>query len=355
MTDVLRTAAAALALVASLLIGLAAASAQETANKETTINIGLVRSIANAANLWGIEKGYFKQVGINLNMELLDTSANTLAILAQGRLQIVEGGVSAGFFNGLQKNLPITMVMDRVSSPLGHNLMLRPDLKGQITRLNQLKGKVIATNGHGAVSTYEVGRMLETDGITIADVEVKVIPFPQMAVAFRNKAIDAAIVIPPFTAQLIEGGFAVLFKDPDDLVKPHPLSIAVSMINTEWAKANDRAARAYYAAYLRAVRDYCQAYHGGSTRAAMIDLLIKTKTETRAPLLHKYPWPARSPNGAINTASVMDMQKWYAESKMTTANLPLERIIDTSYAREAASKLPPFVMENKDSKLPGCR
>jgi ABC-type nitrate/sulfonate/bicarbonate transport system substrate-binding protein len=88
--------------------------------------------------------------------------------------------------------------MDRVSSPLGHNLMLRPDLKGQITRLNQLKGKVIATNGHGAVSTYEVGRMLETDGITIADVEVKVLPFPQMSVAFRNKAIDAAIVIPPF-------------------------------------------------------------------------------------------------------------------------------------------------------------
>jgi NitT/TauT family transport system substrate-binding protein len=247
------------------------------------------------------------------------------------------------------------MVMDRVTSPLGHNLMLRPDLKDKITRLSQLKGKVIATNGHGAVSTYEVGRMLETDGITIADVEIKVIPFPQMSVAFRNKAIDAAIVIPPFTAQMIEGGFAVLFKDPDDLVKPHPMSIAVSMINTDWAKANDRAARNYYNAYLRAVRDYCQAYHGGSNRNAMIDLLIRTKTETREPLLHKYPWPARSPNGAINTTSVMDMQKWYGESKMTTANLPLERIIDTSYAREAAAKLPPFVLENKDSKLPGCR
>lgn len=348
---VLRTAVASLVLLASL----AAVSAQQSTNKETTINIGLVRSIANAANLWGIEKGYFKQVGIKLNMELLDTSANNLAILAQGRLQIVEGGVSAGYFNGLQKNLPITMVMDRVTSPLGHNLMLRPDLKGKITRLSQLKGKVIASNGHGSVSTYEVGRMLETDGASIADVEVKVIPFPQMAVAFRNKAIDAAIVIPPFTAQMIDGGFAVPFKDPDDLVKPHPMSIAVSMINTDWAKANDRAARAYYSAYLRAVRDYCQAYHGGSNRAALIDILIKTKTETRAPLLHKYPWPARNPNGIINTASVMDMQKWYVESKMSTAKLPLERIVDTSYAREAVAKLPPFVLENKDSKLPGCR
>jgi NitT/TauT family transport system substrate-binding protein len=235
MTVSLRAAAISLALLG----GVATAPAQET-----TINIGLVRSIANAANLWGIEKGYFKAVGIDLKMELLDTSANSLAMLAQNRLQIVEGGVSAGYFNGLQKNLPITMVVDRVTSPLGHNLMLRPDLKGQITRLSQLKGKIIASNGHGSVSTYEVGRMLETDGARIADVEVKVIPFPQMAVAFRNKAIDAAIVIPPFTAQFSDGGLAVPFKDPDDLVKPHPMSIAVSMINTEWAKANDRVARA---------------------------------------------------------------------------------------------------------------
>ena len=69
------------------------------------------------------------------------------------------------------------MVMDRVSSPIGHNLMLRPDLKGQITQLRQLKGKVIATNGPGSVSTYEVGKMLETDGLTINDVDIKVFPF----------------------------------------------------------------------------------------------------------------------------------------------------------------------------------
>jgi len=39
--------------------------------------------------------------------------------------------------------------MDRVSTPIGHNLMLRPDLKDQITEVKQLKGKVIATNGNG--------------------------------------------------------------------------------------------------------------------------------------------------------------------------------------------------------------
>jgi NitT/TauT family transport system substrate-binding protein len=323
--------------------------------QETTIKIGLVKSISNAANLWAVEKGYFREVGINLQIEALDTSANTLALLAQNQLQMIEGGISAGYFNGIEKNLPITMVMDRVSSPLGHNLMLRPDLKGRITRLAELKGKVIATNGAGAVSTYEVGKMLETDGITISDVEVKVLPFTQMAIAMRNKAIDAAIVIPPFTSQFLDQGHAVAFKDPDDLVKPHPMTIAVSMVNTDWAKANDRLVRNYYSAYLRAVRDYCNAYHGGKDRAAMIDLLIKTGTENRPQLLHEYPWPARNPSGLINTDSMLDMQSWYVKNKMSNSSFAVERLVQTSYVREAVEKLGPFRLENRDSKLAGCR
>ena len=323
--------------------------------QEVTVKVGAVRSISTVAILWASEKGYFKEYGIKVSMDTLDTAANSIALLAQNQLQLVEGGISAGYFNALEKNLPVTMVVDRVSSPLGHNLMLRPDLKGQITQLRQLKGKTIATNGQGAVSTYEVGKLLESDGLTINDVDIKVIPFTQYAVAFNNKAIDAAITIPPFTAQLLDGGHAVNFKDPDDTVKPHPLTIAVSMINTDFAKANRDLMRNYYFAYLRAIRDYCQAYHGGSTRQALIDLAIRTGTETRPELLHKYPWPARSPNGEINVDSMLDMQAWYIKSKMSNSAFPADRIVDKSYVEYARQKLGPFVLENKASLLAGCR
>jgi len=87
----------------------------------------------------------------------------------------------------------------------------------------------------------------------------------------------------------------------------------------------------------------------------MIDLLIKTGTENRPQLLHDYPWPARNPNGVINAESMLDMQAWYVKNKMSNTQLPLERLVQTSYIREAVEKLPPFTLENKDSKLPGCR
>jgi len=334
----------------SALIAACAAQAQET-----TVKVGMARSVSNAAELIAIEKGYFREHGIKLDIDLLDSSANAIALLAQNRFQVIAGGISAGYFNALEKELPIAIVADRVSTPIGHNLMLRPDLKDQVKEIRQLKGKVIASNGPGSVSTYETGKMLETVGLSIADVEIKILPFPQMGIALANKAIDAAIVIPPFVWQFEEQKIAVPFGDVDALVEPKPLSIAVIMINTDWAKKNPDLVRNYLTAWLRGVRDYCQAYHGGSTRKAIVDVLVSTGTEGRPELLHKYPWPARSPNGQVNTASMLDIQDWYLKQKLTNVKLAPDRLVDTSYLEEAARKLGPFVLENPDSKLPGCR
>jgi NitT/TauT family transport system substrate-binding protein len=346
----------ALRLIRSAACGLAVAACLAVpAGALETVRIGIARSVSNGAELIAIEKGYFQDAGIKVEIDDIDTSANTMALLATNRLQVIAGGISAGYFNAIEKDLPIVIIADRVSTPIGHNLMLRPDLKGKITSLADLKGKVIASNGAGSVSTYEVGKMLETAGVSIADVDVKIIPFTQMPVAFANKAIDGGIVIPPFVSQFLEQGHAVGFAEPDVLVKPSPMTIAVIMVNTDWAKKSPELARNYYTAYLRGVRDYCNAYHGAPIRDEIIAALIRHGSERRPELLYKYPWPARSPDGHINTASMLDMQDWYIKNGFARAKFPAERLVDTSYAEFAVKKLGPFVLANKDSKLEGCR
>ena len=325
------------------------------ATAEETVRIGIAHSASNGAELIAIEKGYFREAGIKVEIDDIDTSANTIALLATNRLQIIAGGISAGYFNAIEKNLPITIIADRVSTPIGHNLMLRPDLKDKVTSLEQLKGKVIGSNGAGSVSTYEVGKMLETAGLAISDVDVKIFPFTQMAVAFANKAIDAGIVIPPFVSEFLEQGHAVGFAEPDTLVKPSPMTIAVIMVNTDWAKKNTALLRNYYTAYLRGVRDYCNAYHGSPVKEEIVAALIRHGSERRPELLHKYPWPARSANGRINIASMLDMQDWFIKNGFARAKFPAERLVDLSYADFAVQKLGPFAPANKESKLEGCR
>ena len=334
---------------------LAVTSTLGPARAETDVHIALVRSISNGAELIALDRGYFKEAGLNVTIEDINTSANTIAMLATNRLQIIAGGVSAGYFNALEKNIPITIIADRVSTPIRHNLMLRPDLKDQITDIKQLKGRTIASNGTGSVSTYELGKVLETAGLKLSDVDVKILGFPQMGTAFANKAIDAALVIPPFTYEFIDQHLAVEFAEPDRLVQPNPMTIAVIMVNTDWAKEHHDALQGYVTAYLRGVRDYCNAYHHGAIRKDMIDSIMKHAAERNPKLLNDYPWVARSPDLRVNVASMLDMQDWYVANKFSSAKLPAERLLDMSYADAAIKKLGPFQLESNDSKLEGCR
>jgi NitT/TauT family transport system substrate-binding protein len=326
-----------------------------TAAAEDTVNVGIARSTSNAAELMALKHGYFKEAGIKLQWDDIDTTANVIALLAQNKYQIVAGGISAGIFNALEKDLPITILSDRVSTPIGHNLMLRPELKDTVKSLKDLKGRPVASNGQGSVSTYEIGKMLEGDGLKLTDVDLKILPFTQMGIALKNKAVDAALLIPPFTWNLQAQGIAIPFAGVDELVQPQPMTIAVIMANSDWVKANPDLVRRYMTAWLRGARMYCQAYHGASNRQEIIDELVNTKTAPSRELLEKFPWPARSPNGKINVASMLDINKWYVENKMSAKQFPAERIIDSSYIDYAIQKLGPFELQMKDSKLPGCR
>jgi NitT/TauT family transport system substrate-binding protein len=338
-----------------VLAALSMATASGACSAEETIKMGVVRSLANGALLLAEQNGYFKEAGIKLELDFLQSSATGMAGLAQGQLNIIAGGVSAGYFNALEKNLPIIITIDRVTTPILHNLMLRADLKDTVKSPKDLKGKVVASNAPGSISTYEIGKIMETVGLSIDDVEIKNIPFGQYAVALKNKAVDAALAIPPFRYSLEDANLAVPFAESDDIVKPEPLTIAVHLVNTEWAKSRKEMLQKFYVAVTRGIRDYCNAYHNGSNRQALIDLLVSSKTETRPDLLNKFPWPARNLTGRLNAASLLDIQDWYLKNKFTTAKFPVERLVDYSYADYAQQKLGPFVLENKASKLTGCR
>jgi NitT/TauT family transport system substrate-binding protein len=299
--------------------------------QEQTVRVGQVRSLASLATMVAVEKGYFRAAGIKVVIDDLDTSTDSLAVVAQNRVQIVEGGLSAAYFNAVEKNFPVTVVVDRASSPLNHKLLVRADLKDRIKTFSDLKGRSLASNSRGSITNYEIGRMLEKAGFGFKDVDLKFIPFPQVAIAFANKAIDAAFLIPPYASQFAEKGLGFEFADPDDFVTPHPLTIAVNFINTDWAAKNDELVKAYYLAYMRGVRDYCQAYHGGPNRAELIDIAVRTGTEKRPEMLHNYPWPARNADGRINTASMLDIQSFFVKEGLSLANFPAARLVTSAY------------------------
>ena len=132
------------------------------------------------------------------------------------------------------------------------------------------------------------------------------------------------------------------------------MTISVNFVNTDWLKKSPDVARRFTLAYMRGVRDWCQGYHGAPVRKEIVDLLIKTKVETRPEILNGF-WTARPIDGRVGTASLLDVQEFYLKAKMINKTFPIERLVDHSFVDAANKELGPFVLENKDDKLDGCR
>ena len=333
-----------------------AASAFPASAQQHAIKVGVVRSVITLANQIAITKGYFKEAGIEATVTDLDTSADAMALLAAGQFNIIEGGLAAGYFNALAKKFPIIIASDRVSAPNNHKFVVRADLKDKIKSAADLKGRVVASNGGpGAITTYEIGKIVESGGLSLKDIELKVIPFPQMVIALTNKAVDAAIVISPFYAPMFERGVGFELIDPEAVIEKGPFSSAQVFINTDWAAKNPQLVKDYYVAYMRGVREYCQAYHGGSNRAEVVELAQKTGIEKRQEVLEKLPWPSRSPYGRASTANILDVQDWFHAQGSIQQKQPVEKLVDTTYADHANAKLGKFELTNAASTLKGCR
>jgi len=339
----------------SMLALLAATTAQAQTPATVKVNLGTVQSFGAVVTYIAQDKGYFRDAGIELNISFMNSSANVMAILARGDLNIVEGGVSVGFFNAVNQNLPIIMTTDRVSTPIHHHLLVAPKHKGKITKLADLKGMNVGTNAAGAVTTYELGKMFARSGMTLKDIELKVVGFPQMGAALQNGALDATLIIPPFAAAFEQQGLGFSIANADDLVEPSPMTIAVSYVNTDWAAKNKEAMKRFFVAYMRATREYCTAYHHGANRKEVIDIALKYGLEKSAANVEKNPWTGRNMNGAINMPSIMDMQQFYLQTGFVKRVLPGEKLYTSEYIDHANKVLGPPPVVKPDSKLPGCR
>ncbi len=87
MASAKKLSAPAIAAAAAILVaaGMTAANAEET-----TVRLGVVRSITSGVTAWASARGYFKEFGIKLDSSDLDTSANSIALLSQNQLDVIK-------------------------------------------------------------------------------------------------------------------------------------------------------------------------------------------------------------------------------------------------------------------------
>src|SRR4029450_2314991 len=77
--------------------------------------------------------------------------------------------------------------------------MVRTDLldSGQVRSAADFRGLAVALGGTGTIADGGGDKILQEGGLTLEDITIKQIAYPDQVVAFANKSIDAAYVFEP--------------------------------------------------------------------------------------------------------------------------------------------------------------
>lgn len=322
--------------------GTVAANANPTTQTLEKVKVGYVPVLPWAPYFVGVERGYFREEGLQIELQSMSGGAEILTQTAAGNFDVGSGGSSA-FFNvmGRAKSLgqkpPVRVVapLHLERPPLATPLVTGKKAfdEGKITRVADLRGKKVAINATGTATEYWLELALRTAGMSVKDVEVVGIPFPNIAQALDAGAIAGAVLTEPFTTLGVRQGQVKVLNDAyldGDLA-------TIVFYNTEWAAKHPRLAQGFMTGYLRAVRDL---ESGGWADTATLELISKY-TNVPVDVIRSASRPYSDPNGAVNVPSLANQQTFFRQQGRLTydQDLDIASLVDVAYAQEAAKKL----------------
>jgi NitT/TauT family transport system substrate-binding protein len=305
------------------------------------VKIGDLGIVADAPFYIAIEKGYFAAENIEVKLERFTSAAQATAPLSTNQVQVVGGGVSAALYNAFARDWPVRIVMARTRDMPGFSsdtLVIRNDLKDQIKSARDLKGRVIGINAPASVLHYMLGKLLESDGLRIEDVQTINMAWPNMAPGMETKALDGGTVVEPFAAQFSQKNISFPFRRAADFMKP-PLEVSVILYSKAWIDKQPDQARGFTLAYLKGVRDYYDAMKGGPKRAEVVDICSKYTSLKDKAMYDKIQWSYMDPNAEISFEGLRDQQDWYARQGYVAQKSNLEGVVDWRFQRYALEKL----------------
>lgn len=302
----------------------------------------MLGSASDSAFFIAKDKGYFEQQGLDVELTRFDTGPSQIPHLATGELSVAAGSPSGGLYNAIARDIPLRIVADKGSLRPGFiytYIVIRKDLvdSGQVKTYGDLKGRKVAINATDSSGEYYIDLALRRDKLTIADVNLVSLTNPDMGAGFANKGIEAAQSIEPYVTQWRESNLVSVLPG-NELIDPQ-FQAGVAMYGPKFVQDNPDAAKRFMVAYIRAVRDYNDAFKNGKDKEAIINIMIKNTALKDRALYDKMGLPGLNPNGLPNADDLMAQSAFYVARGYQKEKADFKTIIDPQFADFAVAQL----------------
>jgi len=197
------------------------------ANAGEKIKIGWVYAMANAPIIIAKEKGYFKDIGVDVEIISFTSGPIVHQALAAGELDMAYIGsppVYHWFSRGLESRILAKVNYGQAS------VIVRKD--SGIDDMQGLKGKKMAGVRKGSgMDVLLRGYVLGESSKLAPDKDVQIVPMPSgnMGPSVEAKVVDGAFIWEPFTSQFELKGESKVIFDMNKAVPKYPWYVVMAM------------------------------------------------------------------------------------------------------------------------------
>jgi len=328
MPRLIRSAAAVLAIVLAVVLasGLPAGAAE-------TVKLGDLPAISNAGIYIAIDKGYFQERDVTVEIERFASAGKMTAPLATGQIDVSVGSPSAGLFNSIAAGMDFKIVADKGQVRPGYNftpLIVRKDLvdSGKVKTLKDLKGLKIASGAKGINFDYFLAKMMEHVGLTYDALDIVYMSYPDGVKALASRAVDAAIAPEPWGAQAEKEKIGTRLFVTEQVPALATFQVAAVMYSGKFIKERPKVARAFMAGYVQGLKFYSS--KGGLKDPEVAGILakhLKLPVETIQATFPVY----LDPTGRPRVQDLATFQDWFHQMGWVKEKVPMDRVVDLSF------------------------
>jgi len=312
----------------------------EPLSPSVKVTVGMKEVVSDAGVLIGMAKGYYEELGIEIESVNFSTGQDMINALGAGQLDVGCTVTASGLFNAILRDIPIKIVADKginVKDQGYYRLMIRQNLVDEIKDYEDLRGRKLAVVGTASLDEIALDRVLNQGNMTTEDIDLQVIrSFPDIVAAMSNDSIDGGMVIEPFVTAAIRDGIADPWKDPYEY-DPHAQTAL--LVYGKSMLERPEVAKRFIVAYIKSVRDYNDAFVKNINRDEIISILAEYSVVNDEELYEKMYPVGLNPDGFVRMKGVQMDLDWYKERGLLKGELMAEDVVDNSYAEYAVELL----------------
>ncbi len=321
------------------IVALCAALGLTTTAHAESIKIGISKLLSYPAVPIAIERGYFKEQGIDAEMAYFDSAQPVAVAVASGSVDFGVAGLSAAFYTLAGQGQLRMIAASGYEQPGFYNIVLLGSLKAYDAGLKSpkdLPGHAVAVTQLGTSLQLNLGRIAQKFGVDLKSIEVKPLQSNSNVVsALTGGTIDAGIIPATPALPLIAKNEVKVISWVGDDVPGNTGSSAFTGTKT----ANERGdlVKRFLVAYRKGMKDFHDAFtdangkrKDGPTAPAMLDLLSKftgmeTGTIDRAT-------PYVDAQGRVDVKDISEQIAWYTAQGLIKVPVNADELIDKRYA-----------------------